>query len=158
MGASKRGGVATIVSLVLAVLSLGVSGFSVFLSYSVQGSVALYVASYASNYRPETHASQYSVTIRLTNAGPGVAKDVVFGVLGLDGGTRFRSDRPQQPIGVNMSVGGVVLVDVATAMLGLSGDPTTVLKIWVMYRDSAGNHFQAQFPPWTTPQLGPTAA
>lgn len=136
-----------LVTSVVSGLALLVSLFSVFLNYQLQGSVSLFVTSYTSDYSPRTDSDRYTVSIALTNDGPGQAKDVDFGVVGLDGITRGHAARAIRPLSARESVSGSIKVDAATFMNGLRGDPSTVLSIWVTYTDAVGRAFDVTFPP-----------
>lgn len=131
---------------VVAVLALVVSVVGLLTTRQLQGGAVVSMVSYSSDYSPKVQQAEYLVTVGLRNEGPAIASDVVFGLTGLDG-TALPASWRSGAIGVQETVQGTVIVNVATNLMGLTGDPTTALRVWASYKDGLGESVNVKFPP-----------
>lgn len=100
----------------------------------------------------EINPAGFIFKIQLSNAGPGVASKVIFGLVSADL-QDVPSDQRSQAIAVNGSVVGTVLlppyeVPTPVEFAGQpAADPAKVVDVWVTYFDSLNSSFREDFPP-----------
>jgi len=145
-GSQAGNTVIAVVALLVSVVGIIISGWGLITTRQLQGAAVLTIAGYSSDFSPKAQQAQYLITVSLRNEGPSIASDVNFGLTGLDGAALTASWQ-QGAIGLHETAQGRVIVNVATNMRGLTGDPTAALPVWAKYKDGLGDNVSVTFPP-----------